>query len=177
MEDSVNYAEYTVEKKAEGALRWKKWGFIALYLAFGLGLSCYFLFVLKFWPAGTVMPFLTVLLIRLTWRFVQLEHRYEIKNAKLVISNIYGRKKQDVQFENLASEFKVFAPMTEANRKQYENADKILDFRGNTASPDAYYGILEKDGKTTAVYFEATNKILKTLKFYNRNTEVITVRY
>ena len=52
-----------------------------------------------------------------------------------------------------------------------------MDFRGNTASPDAYYAILEKDGKSTAVYFEATNKMLKVLKFYNRNTEVTPVRY
>ena len=176
MEESVNYAEYTVEKKPEGKLKMIRIGLIALYLFVGVGLFAFFL-AIKFWPAGTVMPFLTWILYGLTWKFAQLEHKYEVKSAKLVISNIYGRKKCVVQFENLASELKVIAPMSEGNRKQFEKADKIMDFRGNTASPDAYYAILEKDGKSTAVYFEATNKMLKVLKFYNRNTEVTTVRY
>ena len=177
MEDSVNYAEYTVEKKPEGKLLRTRILLIALYLAFGLGLTCYFLFALKIWVVGTIMPFLTWLLWGLTWKYAQLEHRYEVKNAKFVVSNIYGRKKVEVQVENLASEFKIFAPMTEDNKKQYEKADKIMDFRGNTQSPDSYYALLEKDGTTTAIYFEATNKMLKVLKFYNRNTEVTTVRY
>ncbi|MBE6626883.1 MAG: hypothetical protein E7628_06870 [Ruminococcaceae bacterium] len=176
MEESVNYAEYTVDKKPEGKLKWIRIGLISLYLFVGVGLFAFFL-AIKFWPAGTVMPFLTWILYGLTWKFAQLEHKYEVKSAKLVISNIYGRKKQVVQFENLASELKVIAPMNEGNRKQFEKADKIMDFRGNTASPDAYYAILEKDGKSTAVYFEATNKMLKVLKFYNRNTEVTPVRY
>ena len=176
MEESVNYAEYTVEKKPEGKLKMIRIGLISLYLFVGIGLFAFFL-AIKFWPAGTVMPFLTWILYGLTWKFAQLEHKYEVKSAKLVISNIYGRKKQVVQFENLASELKVIAPMSEGNRKQFEKADKIMDFRGNTASPDAYYAILEKDGKSTAVYFEATNKMLKVLKFYNRNTEVTPVRY
>ncbi len=176
MDESVNYAEYTVEKKPEGKLKMIRIGLIALYLFVGVGLFAFFL-AIKFWPAGTIMPFLTWILYGLTWKFAQLEHKYEVKNAKLVISNIYGRKKQVVQFENLASELKVVAPMTEGNKKQYEKADKIMDFRGNSASPDAYYAILDKDGSTTAVYFEATNKMLKVLKFYNRNTEVTPVRY
>ena len=176
MDESVNYAEYTVEKKPEGKLKMIRIGLIALYLFVGVGLFAFFL-AIKFWPAGTIMPFLTWILYGLTWKFAQLEHKYEVKNAKLVISNIYGRKKQVVQFENLASELKVIAPMTEGNKKQYEKADKIMDFRGNSESPDAYYAILDKDGSTTAVYFEATNKMLKVLKFYNRNTEVTPVRY
>lgn len=176
MEESVNYAEYTVEKKSEGKLKLIRICLISLYLFVGVGLFAFFL-AIKFWPAGTVMPFLTWLLWGLTWKFAQLEHKYEVKNAKLVISNIYGRKKLAVQFESLASELKVIAPMSEGNRKQFEKADKILDFRGNSESPDAYYAILDKDGTTTAVYFEATNKMLKVLKFYNRNTEIIPVRY
>ena len=176
MDESVNYAEYTVEKKPEGKLKMIRIGLIALYLFVGVGLFAFFL-AIKFWPAGTIMPFLTWILYGLTWKFAQLEHKYEVKNAKLVISNIYGRKKCVVQFENLASELKIVAPMTEDNRKQFEKADKIMDFRGNSASPDAYYAILEKDGQSTAVYFEATNKMLKVLKFYNRNTEVTPVRY
>ena len=119
MEESVNYAEYTVEKKPEGKLKMIRIGLIALYLFVGVGLFAFFL-AIKFWPAGTVMPFLTWILYGLTWKFAQLEHKYEVKSAKLVISNIYGRKKQVVQFENLASELKVIAPMSEGNRKQFE---------------------------------------------------------
>lgn len=179
MEDSVNYAEYTVEQKAEGKNLWKRIGFIALYLFFGLGVSGFFLFgPIKIWPIGSIMPILTFILVGLTWRYAALEHKYEIINAKLRISDIYGRKKQVTVFENLVSEFSIIAPMTDEYKDQYEKADEILDFRGSRTSVDSYFAKLEKDGKTTVVYFEAVNKMLKVMKFYNSKATVVTeMRY
>ena len=177
MEESVNYAEYTVEKKPEGKLKLIRIGLIALYLFVGVGLFAFFL-AIKFWPAGTVMPFLTWILYGLTWKFAQLEHKYEVKSAKLVISNIYGRKKQVTMFEEFVSEFSLIAPMTDEYKDQWEKADKILDYRSSKKTADGYFARLEKDGKSTVVYFEAINKMLKVMKFYNsKATVVTTMRY
>ncbi|MGN1345285.1 MAG: hypothetical protein ACI4V1_00750 [Eubacteriales bacterium] len=179
MEDSVNYAEYTVEQKAEGKNLYKKILFVILYLLFGLGVPAFFLFgPIKIWPLGAIMPLLTFIVVGLTWRYVSLEHRYEIINAKLRISEIYGRKKQETVFENLVSEFSLIAPMTDEYREQWEKADRILDYRGSKKTPDGYFARLEKDGKSTVVYFEAVNKMLKIMKFYNsKSTVVTTMRY
>ena len=179
MEDSVNYAEYTVEQKAEGKNLRKRILLVCLYLFFGLGVSGFFLFgPIKIWPIGSIMPVLTFILVGLTWRYAALEHKYEVANAKFRVSEIYGRKKQETVFENLVSELSIIAPMTDEYREQWEKADRILDYRGSKNTPDAYFVRLDKDGTSTVVYFEAINKMLKVMKFYNaKGTVVTTMRY
>ena len=63
--------------------------------------------------------------------------------------------------------------MDEAHREKWENADRILECRGSLKSPESYYARLEKDGKSIVVRFEAINKMIKSMKFYNslRGTE------
>ncbi len=178
MEDSVNYAEYTVEQKSEGKHGKKRKLLILLYVAFCLGGLVLFVGVLKLWPVGAIIPLLTYILWGFTWRYAQLEHKYEVANAKFRVSEIYGRKKQVTVFETFVSEFSLIAPMTDEYKGQYEQADEILDYRGSKNTTDGYFARLEKDGKTTVIYFEAINKMLKVMKFYNaKATVVTTMRY
>lgn len=178
MEEGVNYAEYTVAQKAEGKNLRKRVLFIIGYVLFGLGIPGFFLFgPIKIWPIGAIMPILTFIVVGLTWRYCDLEHKYEVANAKFKVSEIFGRKKEELLFENLVSGFSVIAPMTDEYKDQYEKADEILDYRGSKTSPDSYFARLEKDGKSTVIYFEAINKMLKVMKFYNKATVVTEVRY
>ncbi len=178
MEESVNYAEYTVEKKAEGAHGRKGLTLILIYVIFCLGGLVTFVGILKLWPVGAIIPLLTYILWGLTWRYAQLEHHYEVANAKFRISNIYGRKRKETIFENLVSEFELIAPMTDEYKEKFENADEILDYRGSKKSSDSYFARLTKDGKTTVIYFEAINKMLKVMRFYNSKGTVVTeMRY
>ncbi len=178
MEDSVNYAEYTVEQKSEGPHRRKRILLITLYVVFCVGGIAFFVGALKLWPVGAIIPFLTFILYGLTWRYAELEHKYEVANAKFRVSEIYGRKRQETVFENLVSEFSIIAPMNDEYREQWEKADRILDCRGSKKTTDGYFARLEKDGTSTVVYFEAINKMLKVMKFYNaKATVVTTMRY
>ena len=178
MEDSVNYAEYTVEQKSEGAHKKKRTLLIMLYIIFCLGGMIFFVGVLKLWPVGAIIPFFTFILYGLTWRYAELEHKYEVANAKFRVSEIYGRKKQETVFECFVSELSLIAPMTDEYKAQWETADKILDYRGSKKTTDGYFVRLEKDGTSTVVYFEAINKMLKVMKFYNsKATVVTTMRY
>jgi len=178
MDGSQNYAEYTVEHKAEGKLKQKRILLISLYVLFLVGGMILFVGVLKIWPIGAIMPFLTWIIWGLTWRTVQLEHKYEVASAKLSIYEIYGRKKQIPVFEHLISDFKIVAPMNDQYKDEYTKADVIIDQRGSIASTDSYFAAFEKDGQRTVVMFEATNKMLKVMKFYNsKNTVVTEVRY
>lgn len=179
MDDSINYAEYTVEKKPEGKNLKKRIMMIALYL---LALVVIVVLITLTQGAaavwGGILFVLLVALVWFTWRLVKEERKYEVVNAKFKIQELNGSGKGTVVFENLVSEFSIIAPMTDEYKDQWANADEILDERGNSKSADSYFARLEKDGKTTVVYFEAINKMLKVMKFYNsKGTVVTTMRY
>ena len=178
MEESINYAEYTVEKKPEGKNLQKRIMLIGLYV---LALAVIVTLISLTQGAGAVWGgvffVLLVALVWFTWRLVKEERKYEVINAKLKIQELNGSGKGKVVFENLVSEFTIIAPMTAEYESQYKTADEILDFRGDSKSPDAYFARLEKDGKSTVIYFEVVNKMLKVMKFYNsKGTVVTTVR-
>ncbi|MBQ4354235.1 MAG: hypothetical protein IJC71_05005 [Clostridia bacterium] len=179
MDESINYAEYTVEKKPEGKNLRKRIVLIGIYL---LALAVIVILIAltqggaAVW--GGVLFVLLVALVWFTWRLVKEERKYEVVNAKLKIQELNGSGKGTVVFENLVSEFSLIAPMTDEYKDQWANADTILDCRGNSKSTDSYFARLEKEGKTTVVYFEAINKMLKVMKFYNsKGTVVTTMRY
>lgn len=178
MEESINYAEYTVEQKAEGKFLKRKILWLAIYaliifayIGIMVVLSNYGVLV-----AILTVPFipLTIMVLRhFTWnRYVKIEHKVEVVNAKLRITEIYG-KKDEVAFENLLSEFSAIAPMDEEHREKWEKADKILDFRGSYKSPDSYFARLERNGKSLVVRFEAINKMVKAMKFYNSSATTV----
>ena len=178
MEESVNYAEYTVEQKAEGKFLKRKILWLTVY---ALIIFVYVGIMVKLSNYGVLVAILTVPFIPLTimvlrhftWnRYVKIEHRYEVVNAKLRITELYG-KKDEVAFENLISEFSIIAPMDEEYREKWEKADKILDLRGSYKSPDSYFARLERDGKSLVVRFEAINKMIKVMKFYNSSSTVV----
>lgn len=175
MEESVNYAEYTVTQKAEGKNLKKRILLIALYLL----VLAVIVVVVNMTNGGAavwvgVLFVLCIALVWFTWRLVKEEKQYEVSNAKLRINAINGSGKSTNLFDNLVSEFSLIAPMNDEYKEKFAAAGKVLDFRGNSKSPDSYFAILEKDGTTTAVCFEATNKMLKVMKFYNKNATVVT---
>lgn len=179
MDESINYAEYTVEKKPEGKNLKKR---ILLISAYVVALAIIVVLISLTQGAaavwGGVLFVLLVAFVWFTWRLVKEERKYEVVNAKLKIQELNGSGKGTVVFENLVSEFTIIAPMTDEYKDQWEKADVICDHRGSRKSPDSYFARLEKDGKSTVVYFEAINKMLKVMKFYNsKGTVVTTVRY
>ncbi len=179
MEESINYSEYIVNKKAEGSNKRKRLLLIVVYILAAIGVGV--LLTINnggFAVAGGVLGVLYIALIWFTQRLVKEERKYEVLNAKFKVQELNGSGKGKVVFENLISEFSIIAPMTEEYKDQWSKADVIKDERGDSKSPDSYFIRLEKDGKSTVVYFEAINKMLKVMKFYNsKGTVVTTVRY
>ena len=177
MEDSVNYAEYTVTKKAEGTNLRKRILLIAAYVLYvaivvtitvvtkGGGAMWGFLFFLLF-----------IIIVFFSWKLVKEDRKYECLNAKLVISELnegIGAKPKVVSDE-LISAYSIIAPVTDEYKDQWSVADEIKDYRGSSKSPDSYFARLEKDGKSKVVFFEVTNKMLKVMKFYNSKGTVVT---
>lgn len=179
MEENHNYAERTVTKKAEGSNLTKRlllWVLYFVVLA-GIVLLC----ILTNGAAalwGGILFVLLVALIFFTQRLVKEERKYVIENAKLHIYNVNAGGKEKIAFEDFVSAFSVIAPVNDEYKAQYTDVNETLDLRGDAKSPDSYFGVIEKDGKKTAVFFEVTNKMLKIMKFYNSKGTVVTeVRY
>lgn len=178
MEDSHNYAERTVTKKAEGTNLRNRILLVVLYIVVAAAIVALFAVVPGFAVWGGILFVLLIALIFFTQRLVKEERKVTIANAKLHIYAVNAGGKEKVMFEELVSAFSEIAPATAENKEKYTGVDKVIDGRGDKNSPDAYYGILEKDGEKTAVLFETTNAMIKIMKFYNsKGTVVTTVRY
>ena len=123
MEDSVNYAEYTVAKKAEGTNLRKRILLIVVYLIYiaavvtvivatkGGGAMWGFLFFLLF-----------IILVFFSWKLVKEDRKYECLNAKLVISELnegIGSKPKVVS-EDLISAYSLIAPANEGFPRRFE---------------------------------------------------------
>jgi len=172
MNESGNYAEYTVSRKAEGKYLRVKIFWLAIYavlLAIYLGvlvaLSNYgIMLVIVTLP---FLPLIVMILRYFTWnRFVAVDQKYEIANAKISLYEVHGKKQVPV-FSELVSTFTLIAPVRDEYKADYEGADTVIDFRGSFKSPDSYFLRLDKDGKKTVIFIEATNKAVKVMKFYN----------
>ena len=175
MEDSVNYAEYTVTKKPEGANLRKRILLIAAYLIYAIAAAVLMVgFHLAMW--GFLFFLLFIIIVFFSWKMVKEDRKYECLNAKLVISELnegIGSKPKVVS-EDLISAYSLIAPMTDEYKDKWSGAGEIKDYRGDSKSPDSYFALLEKDGKSTAILFEVTNKMLKIMKFYNSRGTVVT---
>lgn len=176
-----NMAEYTVERKPVGKYLKYKIACIALYvlivvgyLSLAVALGTY-----SVWIAVVTIPFvpLFILLLRhYVWnRYVNVEYKYEIVSAKILFYEVYGKVREHKIYERLISEYSLIAPVSEEYRDEYEKADVVRDFRGNQKSPDAYFMLAtEPDGRTSVVFFEAAEKTLKAIKYYNSQNLVAT---
>ena len=178
---SGNMAEYTVERKPIGKYLKYKLGCLALYAAIVLG---YFSITVALstygvWVAIVIIPFvpLFIMLLRhFVWnRYVNVEYRYEIVSAYIKFYEVYGKQRENKIYERLISEFDLIAPVTDEFKEKYEGADVVRDFRGTVSSPDAYFMMaMEEDGKKSVVFFEAAEKTLKALKYYNSQNLIAT---
>ena len=138
--------------------------------------------ILKLWPLGMFTPLFTIILIFFTWRYVSVEHEYIIVSGTITFTEIYGGRSRRQKLECKIKDFEKIAPMTDEYKDIYAAKDitAVYDFRGSTATPDAYFAAFRtKDGKKAVVYFEATAKALKIFQFYNRQGTVMstTLRY
>lgn len=84
--------------------------------------------------------------------------------------------KRDIVYERAIKEADLFAPWTEEYKDKYEGATKTIDFRSSVKkTEDVYFAkFTEKDGSTVVIIFEAVNKIVEKLAYYNKEATVVT---
>ncbi len=180
MNDSPNYTEYAVAQKAEGKYLIGRILLIILYVVFAIGWIAVLVGILHLWPLGAIMPIFLWMLVHFTWRYVAVEHEYVISSGTMTFSDIYNRRARKTLFEVKIRDMTKIAPMTEEYAAQYADAAETADYRGSVGSPDSYFFTYsDESGKKRAVFFEATNKAIKIMRFYNASATVMstTLRY
>ncbi len=105
------------------------------------------------------------------------------ETPKTVISFeiIKDKKKRDedtryVVYERAMKEADLFAPYTDEYKDKYEGAANVIDFRSSVKkTDDLYFGMFtEENGSKTVIIFEAVNKVVDKLAYYNKEATVVT---
>ena len=95
----------------------------------------------------------------------------------ITFSYIYGGRSRKTALETAIKRFQEIAPLDDAALSRLEARDIQKEYRfiSSDDAPDIYYALLEEDGELSVVLFEATQKALGILRFYNPMTVVTKV--
>jgi len=82
---------------------------------------------------------------------------------------VYGQRKRKELMSALVRDMKVIRPYDEQGKQDVAACEKVYDcsISQKKPSPDVYYFIFDDEGVSTGVIFEATNKTMQVMKFYN----------
>ena len=169
-----NTFEFVVDERPEGkrkALKfWGRFGLIAFISAWVIVSLCtiFYLAVLPLAMLGVVLYF---------WKIFNCELEYSMVSGQMTFSRIYGSRKRTKVLEVTIKDFREIAPRTaESDAKlKAQGVSKTYMFASHSTAEDQYYATFEEDGQLCVVYFEATEKTLKLLRYYNPVTVVTKV--
>ena len=169
------FVNYGVKKKSEGKYRLSRILMIAGYAVFALA---YFLFFtsMNILPIIALLPVLTWIIVFFTWRFVDIEYEYCILDGEFKLIEVYGSKSMRELCRVRISAMDEVTPYRGENKAKADAYDEGTRICGVSSmdSPDIYYAVYrDSDGASHMVFFEATEKTLKVIKYYKSDIEVV----
>ena len=170
-----NTFEFVVDERPEGSRKLKKILGRITVIAVPIIIAIILLLV-KLYPLAVIpLAFLGVVLY--FWKLFNVEWEYSMTSGVMTFSRINGGMKRKKLVEFTIRDAKEIAPRTpESDAKLAgRGVEKVYMFASHSTAPDQYYALVDMDGKTCVVYFEATEKTLKILRYYNPATVVTQV--
>ena len=170
-----NTFEFVVDERAEGKRKLTKFlgrfgllTFIAIFVGACLAFKLYPVAILPLLLLGVVLYF---------WKIFNCELEYSMVSGVMTFSRIYGGMKRKKILEVTIKDFREIAPRTpESDAKlKARGVAKTFMFASHSTAEDQYYATFEENGQLCVVYFEATEKTLKLLRYYNPVTVVTKV--
>ena len=170
-----NTFEFVVDERPEGKRKamkfWGRFGLIAFISAWVIVSLCtiFYLAVLPLAMLGVVLYF---------WKIFNCELEYSMTSGQMTFTRIYGGMKRKKILDLTIKDFRECAPRTaesDAKLKARGDVAKTYSFSSHSTAVDQYYALFERDGQLCVVYFEATEKTLKILRYYNPVTVVTKV--
>ena len=170
-----NTFEFVVDERPEGGRKalkfWGRFGLLA-FVTIWVVISLCTIFYLAILP----LAFLGVVLY--FWKIFNCELEYSMTSGQMTFTRIYGGLKRKKVLDLTIKDFREIAPRTaesDAKLKARNDVAKFYSFSSHSTAIDQYYALFERDGALCVVYFEATEKTLKILRYYNPVTVVTKV--
>ena len=180
MNETTNYAEYTVEKKCEGTYRLKR-----ILLKIGLWVPLVLLsviFILLNIPVWVILipvyPLIWMKILKpVFYPYVYIEYEYTVASGSLRFAEVLGKCRRRERLDLTVSSLSAIAPYS-GEYKAAADAKDIAhryEFVSTMNAPEIYYALFEEDGEKSVVFFQPTNKALGLMHFLNRATVVTRV--
>jgi hypothetical protein len=169
MEDQ-NLYEYVVSPKKQPVWRLKRALMLLAYAAYVTVLLVVGLTTRLLVPMMALVPLSTWIIVWLTWRYVSVEYEYSFVGGVMTLSKILGgrgrKKVADIRIKDMT----MVAPFEGDFIKQAERyaPERTVDFTSDLQKPEVYFALYETEDKRRGIlYFEATEKALRILRYYN----------
>lgn len=169
--------DFTVDEHAEGKAKTKKLLGRLLVLAVPV---VYVIICFAFFAMLAILAVIFIPVILFFWKWFNREFRYRLESGTMTFSIIHGgnAKKAKDALKLTIKDMEIIAPYDDEAKAKIA-AEGIHVSHNFTSSlskgMDIYYGIFEQNGERQVVYFEATQKALQVLHYYNHNTLVTKV--
>lgn len=173
---SQNYAEYIVDVKKEGKYKSQRTLVIIGYILFAL-LFLGAAFAFSFPWIMLLMPFALMILYHGTWHFFSRSFCYIVDTGMLTITKVYGYKKEDDFVKMRVSEAELIAPFNDEYKHYahaHADATEYAAVSSFSASDIYFATYTDEKGKPAVIFFEATEQLLKALRYYNSKAVVMT---
>ena len=171
--------EYAVKKKLEGAVLLRRILFLSIYVLYVILILTIAILTRLAAPAIAFIPLTLWILVYLTFPYCSLEYEYSMIDGNITFSTIYGQRNRKENFSMRISGFIKVAPYNDNYKKTVEDfaPEKVYSaLSSEKALHDVYFALFEdKNGKKCVFFFEATNRAIRILKYYNENTVMTTV--
>ena len=166
-EDFINYAEYGVERRAEGKNKLARMLLVFLYIVFASSYAGFFISV-RIPQVIALLPIFLWILVFFTWRLVKYDCEYKIEQGEMIFFISYSAKRKKEKLRIRVKDAKKIIPEKEYDR----GTEEFFDFRGSKKCSDGYVIVYEQGGKEIAVAFEAIPQALKILKRLNPDSVI-----
>ncbi|MBQ8350961.1 MAG: hypothetical protein IJY20_02815 [Clostridia bacterium] len=159
-----NYFEYAVDEKPKGKNLLRRVLLVVFYVVFALAYFIFF-YSIKIPHVIAMLPFLLLIVVFFTWRYVNVTYEYIIAVGEITFSRILSNRSRK---EMLQLSIRDLLEVVPDDGQKPASVDKIYDFRSEKGTPDSYCLVFQNgQEKRCLVYFEATKKALKLLQLYN----------
>ena len=171
-----NFFEHSVAEKAEGKRKLVK--ALGRFALIGIVVAYVAVTFIINMPMLAIIAMVMLPVILTLWKRFNCDFKYVIEGASMTFYYVYfASKKPKEILKVVIKDFHEVAPRTaESDEKiKADGYNKVYMFASSTKAADQYYATFEQNGEKCVVYFEAVEKSLSLLRYYNKNTVVTVV--
>ena len=170
-ENDLHYAEYAKPIAVKGKNRLARVGLILAYIAFAVFYCLVFTVGILLPQLIAVLPVFLWMAVFFTWRHVSYECAVRVCEGKLIFFKLNG-KKERVLYTCPAKDLTAVLPYAPAHIDtiKAEGGSVFYDHRADKSDTHAYCAIWEAKGKKVTVLFDSADCVIRSLKYYNKNT-------